>query len=311
MAADVHQLITDSIIAAIETGAADFTLPWQRSVSALPANAATSKTYNGINILALWVSAMHRGYTHGLWATYRQWAALGAQVRKGEKASHVIFYKEYEVDPNPEDQADDGTRRVAKASYVFNVAQVDGYAMSAEAAQQPALERHTAVDDFITRLAPDLRIGGDAAYYAPVTDHIQMPDEWRFRNTDQHERSIAYYSTLLHELGHWTGHKSRLDRDLTPRFKTQGYAAEELVAELASAFMCAEFGISSTPRPDHAAYIKNWLQLLKDDNRAVFTAAAKASQAVTYLQKRAAETATVVNAQNSLHVLPPREAQLH
>jgi len=203
MAADVHQIITDSIFAAIEAGGDDFTLPWQRSVNALPANAATSKTYNGINILALWVSAMHRGYTHGLWATYRQWAALGAQVRKGEKASHVIFYKEYEVDPNPDDQADDGTRRVAKASYVFNVAQVEGYELADEMAPLPAIARQRAVDTFIDQLAPDLRIGGDAAYYSPLSDHIQMPDEWRFRNTDQHERSISYYSTLLHELGHY------------------------------------------------------------------------------------------------------------
>jgi antirestriction protein ArdC len=280
---DVHQAITDNIVAAIEAGAGDPTMPWHRSgmASLLPKNAATGNAYQGINIVSLWVAADLRNYSHSLWASYAQWQSLGAQVRGGEKSSLVIFYKQFDVEPDPEDEGDDGTRRVARASRVFNVAQVDNFAVET-LPDVPPLERHARADAFIAATKADIRHGGEQAYYKPSGDFIQMPDEWRFRNAET--RTEDYYAVLLHELaGHWTGPAQRCDRQLGKRFGDDAYCVEELVAELASAFTCAELGISPKPRQDHAPYIAHWLRVLKANNRAIFAAAARASEAVRYL----------------------------
>jgi len=282
---DIHQTVTDSIVRAIETGAGEATLPWHRSGlgGMLPKNAASENPYNGINILSLWATAQERGYHHSLWGTYKQWQSLEAQVRGGEKAALVVFYKQFEVDPNPEDDADDGSRRVARASWVFNVAQVDNFKPVEPPAEMPKLQRHARVDAFITATGVDIRYGGAMAYYRPSTDHVQMPDEWRFREADPTVRSESFYSIIGHELTHWTAPKQRCDRQLGKRFGDDAYACEELVAELGAAFLCAEFAISPQPRKDHASYIDHWLKVMKGDNRAIFSAAARASEAVRYL----------------------------
>jgi antirestriction protein ArdC len=235
---------------------------------------------------------MLRGYPYAVWATYRQWAELGAQVRKGEKASSVIFYKEYAVDADPNDTDDHGMRRVARASSVFNVAQVDGFA-PAELPELPAITRIANAETLIVDSRAEIRHGGDMAYYRRPTsdgsgDFIQMPDERRFQASDDAQRSEDYYSVLLHELTHWTSPSDRCDRQLGKRFGDAAYAMEELVAELGAAFLCAELGITSTPRADHAGYIAHWLDVMKSDKRAIFTAAARASEAVAYLKRRAA-----------------------
>jgi len=292
---DIHSEITASLIAAIEADPGKPSMPWRRSAGPLfmPVNALTGNAYNGINIVSLWVAAECLGYTAPVWATYRQWSELGAQVRKGEKSSLVVFYKEYESEPDP-DRADkpapaeagDGKRRVARASCVFNASQVDGYA--APDAPQPLgpIERLEAVDRFIAATGARIEHGGDRAFYRPSTDHIQMPDEGLFCGTDTMTRGEGYYATLTHELTHWSGAKHRLARELGKRFGDAAYAAEELVAEIASAFLCAELGITEgTPRADHAQYLAQWLKLMKDDSRAIFTAAARASEAVAYLKR--------------------------
>jgi antirestriction protein ArdC len=281
---DVHQAITDSIVAAIEAGAGEPTMPWHRSGMAtlLPKNAATGNAYQGINVVSLWVAAELRQYSHSLWASYKQWQSLGAQVRGGEASSLVIFYKQFAVDPNPDDEGDDGSRRVARASRVFNVAQVDGFALEA-LPEMPPLERHARADAFIAATKADIRHGGEMAFYKPSTDHIQMPDEWRFRN--EGSRTEDYYAVLFHELaGHWTGHPARCNRQLGKRFGDDAYCMDELVSELASAFTCAELGISPKPRADHAPYIAHWVRVMKSDSRAIFAAAARASEAVRYLR---------------------------
>lgn len=180
---DVHQTITDSIVASIEAGAGDPSMPWHRSGMAtlLPKNAATGNAYQGINVVSLWVAAELRRYPHSLWATYKQWQSLDAQVRGGETSSLIIFYKQFEVEPSPGDEDDDGSRRVARASRVFNVAQVDGFGVEA-APDVPPLERNARADAFIAAARADIRHGGEQAFYRPSTDHIQMPDEWRFRS---------------------------------------------------------------------------------------------------------------------------------
>jgi antirestriction protein ArdC len=284
---DVHQSITNSIVAAIEAGAGDARLPWHRTgaSSILPKNVASGNAYNGINVVALWATAQERAYTHSLWGTYKQFQSLDAQVRKGERAALVIFYKEYDVDPDPQQQDDDGRRRVARASWVFNVAQVDNYTFGEPLPPLPPLERNARAEAFVVATKAEIKIGGESAYYRPSTDHIQMPDEHLFREADSEQRSQDWYSVLTHELGHFSGHEKRLNRQFGKRFGDDAYCMEELTAELCSAFLCAELCITVQPRADHAHYIGHWLRVMKQDKRAVFTAAAAASAAARYLSQ--------------------------
>lgn len=220
-----------------------------------------------------------------VWATYRQWAELGCQVRKGENATLVIFYKEYETDPDPDVADDDGKRRVARASYVFNASQVDGYMLADAPQPLGPIERILEVDRFFTATGARIEHGGERAFYRPSTDTIHMPDESLFCGTNTMTRSESYFAVLGHESIHWSGSDKRLAREFGKRFGDAAYAAEELVAEIGSAFLCAELGITQDVRADHAQYLAQWLKLLKEDSRAIFTAAAKASEAVTYLKK--------------------------
>ncbi len=287
---DIHQSVTDKIVSQLEAGAGDCKLPWHRpgACSVMPRNASTEKSYNGINVLSLWATAEAKGYHRSLWATYRQWQAMDAQVRKDEKAALVVFYKEFSTEPDPEADGDDGLRRVAKASWVFNVSQVDGFAATDDLPVLPPLERLAGAEDYFAATRAQVRVGGENAYYHRLTDHIQMPDEHLFQ---RETRTEDWYSVLAHETAHWTGAPSRLNREFGKRFGDQAYAAEELVAELTSAFVCAELGISVAPRQDHAQYIGHWLKLLKDDKRAIFTAAARASEATKYISGFSKEVA--------------------
>jgi antirestriction protein ArdC len=288
---DIYSEITSQLIAAIEADPGKPVLPWRRSSGPLfrPVNALTENAYNGINIVSLWVAAEVRQYAAPVWATYRQWSELGAQVRKGEKSSLVIFYKEFEADPDPADEGDDGKRRVARASYVFNAEQVDGYQLPGAAQSLGPVERILAADNFVSATKARIEHGGERAYYRPSTDHIQMPAEGLFFQTDTMSRTEGYYATLVHELTHWSGAKQRLNREMGKRFGDQAYAAEELVAEIGAAFLCAELGITQATRPDHAQYLAQWLKLLKEDSRAIFTASARASEAAEYLKRFSAE----------------------
>ena len=283
---DIYADVTNKIIAAIEADPANPQMPWRRTGGDLflPKNALSKNHYNGINIVMLWSVAEISGYDIPIWATYRQWAELGAQVRKGEKSAPVIFYKEYETDPDPDNTDDDGKRRVARASHVFNCAQVDGWTLPEPPALLGPIERIAVVDQFIAATRAKIEHGGESAYYQPSTDMIRMPDEGLFNGTDTMTREEGYYATLLHELTHWTGAEHRLARDFSGRFGDEAYAAEELVAELASAFLSAELGVTMDTRPDHAHYLAHWLKIMKADSKAIFTAAAKASEAATYLK---------------------------
>ena len=284
---DIHAEITNKLIASIEGDPGRPSMPWRRSSAPLfmPENALTKKLYNGINIVSLWVSAEAQSFTSPVWATYRQWTELGAQVRKAEKSSPVIFYKEYETDPSPDNADDDGKRRVARASHVFNATQVDGFDLPNAPEPLGPVERVAAADRFMSATAAKIEHGGERAFYRPSTDHIQMPAEGLFCGTDTMTRSEAYFAVLTHETLHWSGAKHRLDREFGKRFGDAAYAAEELVAEIGSAFLCAELGITQDVRADHAQYLAQWLKLLKGDSRAIFTAAAKASEAVAYLKQ--------------------------
>lgn len=285
---DVHQEITNRIVAAIET-AGEFKLPWIKAKGgsfARPVNVASAKPYNGINILSLWVSALACHYPSNVWGTYRQWQERGAQVRKGEKSSLIVFYKTFDVEQTNEATGDTetGERLMARASYVFNAAQVEGFESVAEALPgQPLFDPIARAEEFAARTHAHIEESGDQACYIPDLDLIRMPERRRFTGADRPATAERFYSTLCHELVHWSGAKARLDRELTDRFGRESYAMEELVAELGAAFLCADLGISVSPREDHASYIAGWLRVLKNDKRAVFTAAAKASQAASWL----------------------------
>ena len=283
---DVYSQITDRIIKAIENGAGKVEMPWHRSGTAhtRPVNILTGNAYRGINIVSLWASAEVNGFSNGVWGTYRQWQEKKAQVRKGEKSSLIVFYKEFDNEAkNPDTgEMESGKRLMARASFVFNADQVDGYERPVKATSDPAgaVER---ADQFVAATSAEIKHGGEAAYYRRTTDHIQMPPRETFTGTATSSSTEGYYSTLLHELTHWTGHKRRIDRDMGKRFGDNAYAMEELVAELGAAFLCAELGITSEPRPDHAAYLGHWLEVMKADKKAIFTAASQASKAADYL----------------------------
>jgi antirestriction protein ArdC len=281
---DIYQSVTDHIVATIEALSDDdkVIMPWHRSgLSELPHNINSGNYYNGINILSLWMTAIERQYTSNVWGTYKQWAEQEAQVRKGEKSTLVIFYSEFVMEnENGEDEA----RRFAKASWAFNAAQVDGYEVPIPEGVGDPIDRIEAVDTYVANTKAKLVHGREMACYSPNTDTISMPDDRAFIDTDTGNRSENYYAVLLHELTHWCGAEQRCNRDMGKQFGDNTYAMEELVAELGAAFQCAHLGISLEPRDDHAHYISHWMDVIKADKRAIFTAAAKASEAVQYIK---------------------------
>ena len=279
---DIHQHLTDRIIAAIEAGAGQWQMPWHRgSGGRAPVNITSGNKYRGVNVLGLWVEAQVNGYGSHLWGTYRQWAEKGAVVRKGQKASYVVFYKEIEVDSAEGGEDERKSRLFARATPVFNADQVDGLNEAPVAAPVTELQD---VDGIIARTGANIVHGGSRACFIPKADEIHMPPRELFTGSATSTATEAYYSTLLHELTHWTGLAHRCDRDLSGRFGTEAYAMEELVAELGAAFLCAELGIAVEPRADHAQYLAHWLKVLKADKRAIFTAASKAGEATAFVR---------------------------
>ncbi|WP_375274371.1 ArdC family protein [Methylorubrum thiocyanatum] len=271
---DVHQAVTDSILRTLEAGeAGQWQCPWHRKGgSSLPVNALTGRAYRGVNTLMLWCAEQANGFGDSRWATYKQWQELGAQVRKGERSTIIVFFKEI-----GEDEEDGRRWVVVRASYGFNAAQVEGAPEAGEPLPPSEWHLPEVFDGLVERTGARVIHGGESACYVPAQDLIRMPERQRFGTAH------GYASTMLHELTHWTGAPGRLDRDLTSRFRSQAYAAEELVAELGAAFLCAELGLEAEPHPSHASYLASWLTLLRSDPKAIFTAASAASRAASYL----------------------------
>jgi antirestriction protein ArdC len=290
---DVYASVTAQIINAIENGVSNWHMPWHTSgrFAFSPINVTSKKPYRGITPVCLWAAAEAKGYESGEWGTYKQWQEHRAQVRKGEKSTTVVFWKfanNAQEDQNGEDEhLSTGSRLLFTRGYsVFNAAQVDGYTPKPEP-EIPMLERIQLADACFQSIGADVRHGGNRAYYSPVSDHIQMPPFPAFTE------NVSYYSTLAHEHTHWTAKSERCDRQLGKRFGDNAYVAEELIAELGAAFVCAHLGLSTEPREDHAQYINSWLKVLKADKRAIFTAASKAQQAADYLIQHSERTAEV------------------
>ena len=281
----VYEAVTETIAAAIRKGAGMYVMPWHGGVPAIciPVNAATDAPYRGVNILALWAVAAVEGYQSGHWASYRQWQSLGAQVRRGEHGSTVVFFKPLEDDGEDDAEGDEKrSKLVARAFRVFNAAQVTGWE-EPPLAQIPSFFAIKEVDAFVRATAVPIRHDCPMARYIPSEDTIEMPNQERFVGTPTSTSTESYYAVLLHELTHASGAPHRLDRQFGKRFGDKAYAMEELVAELGAAFLCAALGIANEPRQDHAAYLTSWLEALDRDHKAIFTASSQAQKAVEFL----------------------------
>lgn len=282
---DVYTRVTDLIVKAIEAGADKWEMPWHSPECShdYPVNVATGKRYRGVNVISLWASSYLAGYPEAVWGTFNQWSGLGHHVLKGEKASIGVFWKQLEPGERQEEAAEGEAEPasrvwIARAFPLFNAAQIEGY-HAPERPETPRPERIERAEIFFSALGADIRNSGAKAFYHLPSDHIEMPPFEVFADP------IAYYSTLGHEATHWTAHPSRCDRDLSGRFGSEAYAAEELVAELGAAYIAADLELAPDPRPENAAYVQSWLKVLKQDSRAIFTAASHAQRAADYMHE--------------------------
>lgn len=282
---DLFTTITAQLIEDIESGnAGTWRMPWHTLADAGTPENVDGRRYRGLNSLWLPMVAAAHDWTSGVWATYRGWQRHDAQVRRGERATQVVLWKQTRPGDTTDDEQPRRPRLFARAYAVFAAEQVDGTADILARRQRPARdtpEQLDAADAYFAAVGAHVEHGGNRAYYQPATDEIHVPELDRF------DQAPNYYATLAHEHAHWTGHPSRLARDLTGRFGDDSYAAEELVAELAAAMWCAQHAISAVTRPDHAAYLAGWLRILRTDTRSLVTASSKAQGAVDHLNTAA------------------------
>ena len=269
---DIYQSVTDAILAQLEAGCVPWVKPWKdgnATTTMLPNNGSTGKAYSGINIPLLWIAGARFGSQS--WLTFKQAVALGGSVMKGEKGTAVVYADRFL--PKGEDAK---PIFFLKSYTVFNVAQCSGLAAIPEREPLTVPQQHDAADALIANTGARLLVSGDRAYYSPSADHVVMPPIGAFLDP------MGWYQTTFHELGHWTGHASRLDRQFGKRFGDHAYAVEELTAEMTSAFLCATIGVEPAVR--HADYLANWIAAMKADNKAIVAAASKASKAADYIQ---------------------------
>jgi antirestriction protein ArdC len=295
MRTDVYQRITDQIVCELEKGVRPWLKPWNAEHAAgritrpLRGNGIP---YRGINVLMLWSATMEKGFAAPIWMTFKQALEFKASVRKGEHGSLVVYADKIIRTETDAETGEESAQAIPflKAYTVFNVEQIDGlpeHYYAKPQARTDSVQRIAHAEAFFAATGATVRHGGIRAFYSPASDHVQMPPFEAFRD------ALSYYATLAHEATHWTRHKSRLDRDFgRKRFGDEGYAMEELVAELGSAFLAADLELTPEVRDDHAAYIASWIKVFKDDKRAIFSAASHAQRAADYLhglQKPAAE----------------------
>lgn len=288
---NLYDEVTARIIAELEAGRLPWVQPWEATATGpgLPRNALTGRNYSGVNVLILWGAVIAAGHPSQGWLTFRQAQEAGGCVRKGERGVTVVYADKFtsEAEKTRARESGEDARSVPflKRFTVFNVAQCEGLrpGLAPDPVPLPECEVVPVAEQLIAASGIDFRIGGSKAYYVPSADYVQVPPQPAFFE------QINYYRTCLHELTHATGHAKRLGRDLSHGFGTKAYAREELVAELGSAFLCAALGIVPTVR--HADYIGSWLEVLREDNRAIFRAASQATKAAEWLLARHGEAA--------------------
>ncbi|HID81759.1 MAG TPA: DUF1738 domain-containing protein, partial [Thiotrichales bacterium] len=279
MTRSIYEETTARIIDAMEASDGSVETPWIRSTGR-PVNALTENPYHGVNVVLLWLIADVAGYSTGEWATYKQWQQLGGQVRKNQKAARIVIFKmvrKSKADDDTEDGSEDeDVWPMVRYAFVFNRDQVDGVEKVVSETPPVMLDE---LERFVKNTGATVEVRGGRAAYSSSLDLIVMPERELFTGTTTSDSTTSWYAVLLHELSHWTGHTSRLNRNLVNRFGDEDYAVEELIAELGSAFLCADLGISSVVRKDHVDYLKNWIKVLKNDSRAFFKAASAAEKA--------------------------------
>ena len=274
---ETQEALTTQVLAAMSENPTGWAKPWREILTHTPHNATTGKAYQGGNVLYLAMVQMAKGYPTTRWATYKQWESVGAQVRKGEKGTAMVKWGRTVCKGHSKDESCDKCGRMyASAFTVFNAEQVDGW-VAPVVEELTCGERFEVAERWFAAVGAGVVEGGDRACYSPVTDRITVP---RFA---QFVDGAAYYATLAHEHAHWTGHESRLNRDLAGRFGSESYAVEELVAELTAVFVCAELGVAAVPREDHAAYLASWLKVLKSDVKALWRACSEAQKALGFM----------------------------
>lgn len=285
---DIYSTITAELTAAIDAGAGNWRMPWHHDGgTVMRPMSSVGRAYTGINRLVLWASAEAHGFQSGTWATYRQWNDIGAQVRRGETGTHVILWKKQERDESTSadsDGEDRGARFFARSFVVFNQSQVDGAPERTQASVRPIGETAASAKLFLESVGVPVHYGPWDAYFRPDQDRVYMPDREAFDSDE------GFISTLGHEIVHSTGSAQRLAREtLRDYFKDRSIRArEELVAEIGASFLMADLGLAYSPRPDHAAYVASWLNVLGNDTRAIFRAAAAAQAATDWIHAHAA-----------------------
>lgn len=281
MRKDFAKEISDQVIQLMQEHGTDWAKPWMDQAGMGHKNAVSGKEYRGTNTFITALSSYKQGFSSNEWASFKQWQSKGAKVKKGQKGTHIIFYDSKVIEDR--DTQEEKRIFILKGWPVFNADQVDGY--EPKPIEKPAnkVKPVDRVDQLVVNSAAIVKTGGNRAFYTKEQDFIQMPDPSAFTGTDTSTPQESYYSTLLHEMIHWSGHKSRLDRPLGNRFGSNAYAFEELIAEMGSVFAGIALGVNAEPRPDHAKYLNNWLQVLKENDRAMISAFGKAQKAADYL----------------------------
>jgi len=282
---DLYQEVTDRIIEMLEQGVAPWRSPIMGTGSAgYPKNLTSGKPYRGVNVFLLAFTAWSQGYGSSCWLTFNQAKSKGGSIRKGEKSSKVVFWKQYEIE-----DTETGKPKlvpVLRSYRVFNAEQCDGIEVPDAVPFEPLeFTPMEACEQIITEYknGPTIEHGGTRAFYRPSTDAVRVPESTRFSSSEE------YYGTLFHELAHSTGHSSRLDRGLDTEptaFGAPDYGKEELVAEIASAFLCAEAGIDPVTIKNSAAYLQGWLRCLKQDKKLVMQAAGAGQKAADWIVGR-------------------------
>jgi len=279
MSNKIYESVTQSIIEQLENGATPWIKPWKADSTA-DKNLISQKPYQGVNRLILGLSSMVRGYETPVWASFKQFESLGASVRKGEKGTAIVWFSP--ITKENKETGEVESFNALKTYYVFNVAQCDGIEIQAPNKEEKTFNAIDAAEQRIIKTGAAISHGGDAAFYAPSVDRIQLPNKSAFNNES------SYYATAFHELTHWTGAKHRLDRTFGKKFADSQYAFEELVAEIGAAYLCQDYRIQGELR--HAGYIGHWLKAMRADSKAIFKAAALAQKAADYLNQLDATT---------------------
>jgi antirestriction protein ArdC len=267
----IYQEVTDRIVANLEKGVIPWVKPWHTE-NTLDKNIVSQNEYNGINRLILGMS----GFNSNVWGSFKQWDSLGANVKKGEKGTAIVFYKPLSsTKVNEQGENENSFYACLKTYYVFNAEQVEGIEIKPRAVENKPFLNNELIDQLVANTGATLKHGGNSAYYRPSEDYINMPIK-----SDFMEES-GYYATLLHELTHWSGAKHRLDRTKGKRFADTAYAFEELIAEIGSAFLCEKYSVKGDIR--HEGYIASWLKALKNDNKMIFKASAYAQKSTDFI----------------------------